>query len=82
MTTEANIIVSVHDNAVLLPSSAVVNGKVVKTAGAEALSVPVTTGAKSGDWVEILKGVASNDTVLRDGASTPRGRFRTRLVKP
>ena len=83
MTTEANIIVSVHQHALLLPASAVAGGKVWKVSGGQAVNIPVTVGAKTNDWAEILRGLANGETVLEDGtASPPSTRLRTILDKP
>ncbi len=82
MTTEANIIVQTDKAALLLPASAVVDGKVWKVVEGVARQVPVTLGAKTTDWVEILSGATHADIILRDGGATPPARPRLNLVQP
>ena len=82
MTTEANIIIHTDQNALSLPASAVADGKVWKVTGGHAQQEPVTLGAKSTDWVEVLSGVVRDDVILRDGRAVPAGNLRLTMVQP
>lgn len=73
MTAESNIIISTHDKALLLPADAVADSQVWKLVDGHAVRMPVTTGAKTDDMVEITGGISSSDMVLRNAAVTPPG---------
>ena len=82
MTTESNIIVRKIDRALLVPAQALAGNQLWKLDGEKVLRVPVATGAKSNDWVEIRSGISANDTLLRDGNAKPGRSPRIRLVPP
>ncbi len=81
MTTETNIIVSKRDNALLLPAGAVADGAVWKILDGRAVRAPVKEGVRSGEWIEIVKGVSRSDLVAKDGRTKPPRR-RLRPVLP
>ena len=83
MTTEANIVIRNNQKALLLPAAAVADGAVQKIVAGRAVRTPVTEGVKSGNWVEIAKGVTREDLVVSDGHAPPAKRkLRVHLVSP
>ena len=72
MTTEVNIIARDNPHAILLPASAVVTDHVWKIVDNRAIQTPVTTGARSNDWVEIRQGISADDLILRDASAPPK----------
>jgi len=83
MTTEANIVVSDHGNALLLPVAAVSQGKVWKIVDGKAVQTAVATGVKTSDWIEITRGVSRDDMIVGDGHAPPAGRkLWPRLTSP
>lgn len=70
MTAETNIITQEKDAALMIPASAVKNGEVMKIDGGKAVVVPVKTGIKTPDAVEILEGVAAGEAVAAKFDST------------
>ncbi|MGN6515598.1 MAG: efflux RND transporter periplasmic adaptor subunit [Rhizomicrobium sp.] len=71
MTTESNIISRDEPSAMLLPETAFSNGAVWRVVNGVAVATPVVTGAKNGDWVEILRGLSRNDVVVVNAADVP-----------
>lgn len=74
MTAETNIIVSKHENALLLPTSAVNDNAVWRVADGRLEKVPVSIGIRGADKVEVIGGIgeidqiaATPDTSLYDG---------------
>lgn len=82
MTTESNIIVRKNDRALLVPAQSIADSAAWKIVEGRAMRVPVTTGAKSNDWIEIRSGISPKDTLLRDGNARPGKTPRIRLVEP
>lgn len=82
MTSECNIIISRDDHALLLPSSAVANGKVWRIEEGRARQVAISAGAKSNDRVQVLQGLATADVVLLDGTATPGANPRIEIAGP
>lgn len=74
MTTESNIISRNNPSALLLPDSALSNGAVWRVVNGRAVATPVTTGAKSGNWVEIVRGIRQSDVIVQNAASVPASR--------
>ena len=75
MTTESNILIRTQQNALLLPASAVVEGKVWKIVAGRAVRTAVRLGAANGQQVQIVQGLSRDDVVLRDAnAAVPAGR--------
>jgi multidrug efflux system membrane fusion protein len=64
MTAETNIILRETKNALLLPTSAVREGKVQRVNGRNVEEIPVTIGANGAEKVEILEGLTKDDTVV------------------
>jgi len=71
MTTESNIISRDDPSAMLLPGTALSNGAVWRVVNGHAEATPVTTGAKNGDWIEILRGLTEKDVVVANAADVP-----------
>ncbi len=84
MTTEANIIARIDQSALLLPDSAIADGAVWRIVDGRADRVAVTTGAKSGNSVEVVRGIARDDVVIRDASAAPANgaKVDTHLVTP
>lgn len=68
MTTESNIIARKVDHALLLPLTAVKDGRVWKMENGKPVRAAVRTGATGNDWVEIVSGLAPTDAVVRDAS--------------
>ncbi len=64
MTTEVNIVIRRHDDALLLPFTAVSDGKVWLVRDRRARRRAVETGIVGANRVEILKGVTADDRVI------------------
>jgi RND family efflux transporter MFP subunit len=64
MTADCNIIADEKPNALLVPASAVVDGKVWVVRNGKAQQQAVTTGTSGNDWTEIKAGLTSADTVV------------------
>ena len=84
MTAETNIIISKNDNALLVPSTAVLDYKLWLVKDGKLLQQEVKQGAKGLKSVEIVSGVAEGDVIvvqptakLKIGASV-----RTHLTQP
>jgi len=63
MTTEINILIGQHENALLIPSGAVRDNKVMKREGLRYVETPVKTGIHSEEKVEIIEGLVEGDEV-------------------
>jgi len=66
MTAETNIVITRHDDALLLPASAVKNDAVWTVEDGKLAKRKVTVGITAPDRVEIAAGIGSNDTIVRD----------------
>ena len=64
LTFEVNIVTRRVENSLLVPSSAVVDGKIWQVVDGRARSVPVKVGIIGIDKSEILSGVAAGDVVV------------------
>ena len=64
MTTDSNIIIEKHENAWLLPASAITNNKVWLIRDQQAQKVEVKTGISGEREVEILDGLKPEDLVI------------------
>jgi multidrug efflux pump subunit AcrA (membrane-fusion protein) len=71
MTTESNIISRDDPSALLVPETAITSGAVWRVMKGQVTATPVVTGAKNGDWVEILRGLAETDVVVENAADVP-----------
>jgi len=71
MTVETNIVIQKRDNALLLPASAVADGKVWLVRNGEARPQSVVTGVRNGEWIEITSGLTRGDNVLPNGQAGP-----------
>ena len=72
MTAETNIIIAEHKDAILLPASAVKDGKVWRVADGRLEERPVDVGIKGSQKVEILSGVSLDDEI----ATAPDASFK------
>ena len=70
MTAEANIIAHENKDALLVPASAVINGKLWVAENGALKSIAVETGAKTTKAVEIIKGLDENALVIMDAGQT------------
>lgn len=74
MTAEANIIIGEHKDAMLLPASAVHDGKVWRVTDGRLQEQPVEVGIKGSEKVEILSGLSLDDEIaLAPGAAFKPG---------
>jgi RND family efflux transporter MFP subunit len=71
MTVETNIVIQKRDNALLLPASAVADGKVWLVRNGEARPQSVVPGVRNGEWIEITSGLTRGDNVLPNGQAGP-----------
>ncbi|MDD3798690.1 MAG: efflux RND transporter periplasmic adaptor subunit, partial [Novosphingobium sp.] len=64
LTLEVNIVTARHEQALLVPAGAVVQGHVFAVEGGRAVKRAVKTGIEGTEKVEILSGLADGDTVV------------------
>lgn len=64
MTTEANIILARHENALLIPTSALTGSKVWLVRNGRAVSQTLTLGAKGLERTEVIGGLRDEDQVI------------------
>jgi RND family efflux transporter MFP subunit len=64
LTLEVNIVTRAHENALLVPSGAVADGKVWVVEDGRATSRAVRTGVTGTDRTEVLSGLAQGDRVI------------------
>ena len=80
MTAEVNIIVEQHDNALLAPATAVIEGHVWTVREERLQRQPVQTGISGGTRIEILGGLRDDDRlVVQPGTGLTPGR-RVRAI--
>lgn len=65
MTAETNIITQIKDNALMVPLSAVSEGRIVKIQDGNAVISDVKTGIKTPQTIEILEGIEEGDVVAQ-----------------
>jgi RND family efflux transporter MFP subunit len=84
MTAETNILVSEHENALLLPTTAIKKDTVWQVENNAATPIKVQTGAHGPEKTEITAGLAEDATVLLNPAATltPGEAVRIRLIDP
>ncbi len=70
MTAETNIMISKHDNALLVPSNAVINQKIWLVRDGKLIEQAIKQGAKGLKQVEVLSGVKETDLVVTQPAVT------------
>lgn len=66
MTTEVNIITQRQDNAMLVPATAVVDGRVWVVEADQVQTKPVSVGIKGRTKVQVLDGLSGQERVVRD----------------
>lgn len=78
MTTETNIVLEQRDNALLVPSSAVVDGAVWTIEAGRAARLPVEVGVVGAQKTEIRSGIAGDELLIvaPPGDIGPGDRFR------
>jgi RND family efflux transporter MFP subunit len=81
MTVENNIVIQERKSALLLPSDAVANGQVWIVRDGHAYRQSVATGVRSGQWVEVVRGLSRGDKVLPDAQSGPPPSGLRRLLQ-
>ncbi len=83
MTAETNIIIREAQDALLIPATALQKGRVWRVTDGTLTAVPVVTGAKSAETVEIIEGISQEDEiVLHPNAKLKEGgKLRTRRVQ-
>ncbi|MCO6431341.1 MAG: efflux RND transporter periplasmic adaptor subunit [Deltaproteobacteria bacterium] len=84
MTAETNIVVRESENALLIPSQSVWQGK-VKVVESGAIAVrQVEVGARGPEETEIIKGLSEEDEVVLNPSEAPEAgtSVRTRIVRP
>jgi membrane fusion protein, multidrug efflux system len=84
MTAETNILISKNDNALLVPSTAVLNHKVWLVRDGTLAPKEVTTGAKGVNQIEVRSGVTDGDTlvVAPTSALQAGAKIRTQFKAP
>jgi RND family efflux transporter MFP subunit len=84
MTAETNIISERHEDALLLPTSAINKGHVWLVKDGKLVSQPVTIGAKGAAQTEIKEGVADEDMVVLkpDDKLKPGQKVKAKLAQP
>jgi len=78
MTTETNIVVRKTDDALLLPPSALQNGRVWRVRDGRLEARSVKAGASGAERVEILEGVAEGDAIVAVPGADLRAGTRVR----
>jgi len=78
MTTETNIVLGQRENALLVPSTAVVNGALWTIEAGRAARLPVEVGVVGALRTEILEGLAGDEALIAapPGDIAPGDRFR------
>jgi RND family efflux transporter MFP subunit len=82
MTTDANIILSRHDDALLIPATALVDGSVWVVRNGQLAKVVVRSGVRGEGGVEILDGLTAQDAVVGVPTAELRAGQRVRLAAP
>jgi len=77
MTAEVNIIVREKPDALLVPASAVIDGKVFIPRGRKATPVPVKTGIVTETTAEIIEGLSEGQAILAHPEPDGSGRSRS-----
>ncbi|MCC7461968.1 MAG: efflux RND transporter periplasmic adaptor subunit [Gammaproteobacteria bacterium] len=82
MTVDANIVIGRHDNALLVPASALAGSQVWVVRDQRLVPVTVRTGVRGASGVEVLAGLEERDAVVDAPAADLRAGRRVRLVPP
>ena len=82
MTAETNIVTKEKDNALMVPLTAVKEGKVLRIAGGKAENVAVRTDIKTPQAVEITEGIAEGDIIAKtyDATLLENGKLNAKTV--
>lgn len=64
MTLEVNIVTRKHDHALLVPASAVADGRIWAVRDGRAQLLPVEAGIVGSDMVEVTRGLAGGETII------------------
>ncbi|MGZ9097218.1 MAG: efflux RND transporter periplasmic adaptor subunit [Micavibrio sp.] len=83
MTAETNIVIREEKDALLVPATAVAEGKVLAIRDGKVTPVEIETGARGPEAVEVRKGLSKNDLVVLDAAQAlePGAAVETSLKK-
>jgi RND family efflux transporter MFP subunit len=82
MTTDANIIISRHADALLVPATALVGGSVWVVRNGRLTKQAVRTGLRGAGGVEVLDGLGPKDAVVRLPVDGYREGQRARIAPP
>jgi RND family efflux transporter MFP subunit len=80
MTAETNIITQEKDSVILVPLTAVKDGKIIKVTGGKAQEIAVKTDIKTPQAIEITEGISEGDTVIQsyDTSLVAKGRVNAK----
>ena len=81
MTTDANIIIGRHENVLLVPATAVVDGSVWVVRNERLEKLAVRTGVRGESGVEILEGLGEQDAVVSLPAAELRAGQRVTVAQ-
>lgn len=82
MTVDANVIVAKHEDALLLPNSAIHESAVWVVSGNRLQRRTVVTGIHAGKRTEVLRGVQAGEMVALQPNDVPRQGRRIRAIPP
>lgn len=82
MTAETNIVTKEKDKALMVPLTAVKEGKVIKVTNGKAQEVAVRTDIKTPNTIEITEGIAEGDVIAKTYDSTlpDKGRVDAKTI--
>jgi len=80
MTAETNIIISEHQNALLVPTAAVAGDAVWRVVDGRLRKAPVTIGIRGADRVEVLGGLAEGDQIVAQPTASLYDGMRVRAA--
>lgn len=79
MSVEANIVVEEHDDVLVVPAEAIMDGAVFRVEDRRLARVALTTGIRGTRMVEVLSGLKEGDLVASPAANTMRDGQRVRI---
>lgn len=82
MTAETNIITKEKDNALMVPVSAVKDGKAIRINNGKAEEISVKTDIKTPNMIEITEGAGEGDVIVKNYDSTlpEKGRISAKMI--
>lgn len=83
MTAETNIIISEKSDALLIPSSAVINGQVLRVVDSKLVPSAVKLGTSGSEKIEVIEGLGLQDVIVLapDKKLKSGTRVRTNLIE-